>query len=1023
MRGARSTPLILGVLLFPLASPAQHLRFQHLTTDDGLSDNVINCLIKDRTGFLWIGTEKGLDRFDGQRVDKVPGTAFAIASVAEDDEGILWAATKDNGLIRVDPATWETDHFRHTGNEQGSIATDLLTSVHDLNDTTLLIGSREYALIFMDKRTQRFSYWNGAPMLDPAQATDAANAKLGWCHAIAPLNDETLWIGLLNSYLTYLVHTKEHCRMTAVAVHRQGSETQTCAAIVDGDLYSGGWQNGIDVIDLDQLPDTAPTWLPAPHVLPTTDEVLSMVCLNNTTLICGTRAQGILWFATRRQAPISLRHKRTDSSSIASDRIRCLLVDSAGVLWAGTAKGLSWHDPNTWPMRSDRLFDTMQDETPDLTFHMLQSEGQRTIRAYTSNGFYVQDGPGAPIEHHPVLWRGKELQPTTSALDHDGRTLIGTEYGILRSSVIDGSDMQGVDIGSGSAHVFSPGDMYQTRFIAADSLNGRPILVVGVVGYGIEIIDPTTNQVIGNAMHPGGRNVRARSLITDMVRDSHSAYWTSSADGITRWDKSRPLLNGLHVAQAVHTPEGHFAPGVPVQLLEIVGDTLWAVARAGDLLCIANGSLQHIVPPWPVGSMWGLIADGRGRLWITADESLVRYDIGSREFIKVPVNDGREFRKLSRAIALLGDGTIAFAADNALIRFDPGAFDHLPSIPTPYLVSAKSGATEPRITNGMVQLGYRASVLDIHISALAFGFPQPLSFEYRLEGVESEWRACGARDLIRYAGVPVGTNRLLVRVRDPFGRTGPVHQLLVVEVAGPAWQQWWFYACALVLLSIGLYALYRYRLAQALKLQAVRDRIASDLHDEVGSSLSSITIGSQLAAQFSEQDNEQVRSILVRIGETSSESLRSMSDIVWAIDPKNDEGEALVKRMRRIANELLESKGIDVSFSVTGGVEDLRLPMNARKEIVLIYKEAIHNASKYSGASTVQVSVHKRSGILAVSVKDDGRGFDPRLHPDGHGLGSMHRRAGILGATLTVMSSPGQGTLVGAEVDLTRIRD
>ena len=132
---------------------------------------------------------------------------------------------------------------------------------------------------------------------------------------------------------------------------------------------------------------------------------------------------------------------------------------------------------------------------------------------------------------------------------------------------------------------------------------------------------------------------------------------------------------------------------------------------------------------------------------------------------------------------------------------------------------------------------------------------------------------------------------------------------------------------------------------------------------------------------------------------------------------------ALVNRMRRIASELLETKGIDVSFNVSGGVEELQLPMNARKELVLLYKEAVHNASKYSGANTVQVSLHQRNGTLNLSVKDDGRGFDPALHLYGHGLGSMARRAAQLGGRFTLTSAPGMGVLVGVEVDVTRIRD
>ena len=156
---------------------------------------------------------------------------------------------------------------------------------------------------------------------------------------------------------------------------------------------------------------------------------------------------------------------------------------------------------------------------------------------------------------------------------------------------------------------------------------------------------------------------------------------------------------------------------------------------------------------------------------------------------------------------------------------------------------------------------------------MARGFPEPPVFEYRLDGLEEDWRETSAREVIRYAGIPVGEYRLLVRVRDAFGRAGPDDMvtettLLTIRVNGPIWQQWWFYAVAFIIVSSGLYALYNYRLEQAMKLQAVRNRIASDLHDEVGSSLSSITIGAQLAARLSPEASEQVRGLLARMGET-----------------------------------------------------------------------------------------------------------------------------------------------------------
>lgn len=374
-------------------------------------------------------------------------------------------------------------------------------------------------------------------------------------------------------------------------------------------------------------------------------------------------------------------------------------------------------------------------------------------------------------------------------------------------------------------------------------------------------------------------------------------------------------------------------------------------------------------------------------------------------------------------ITLLDDSTLVFAYGDQLMCFDPRVLDGLPDLPAPFLVDATSGGRALDLRNGRLELEHGQGVLDLRVSALMHDMPLPLRFSYRLDGAETDRRTAAAGELVRYAGLPVGTHTWLVRAVDAYGREGPEVRLVTVQVAGPLWQRWWFFALAAVLISLVVYGWSRHRLAQALRLEAMRNRIAGDLHDEVGSSLSSITIGAKLAAQLSAGEDPRVRELLARIGETSSESLRSISDIVWAIDPRNDHGEALVTRMRRIANELLESKGIEVSFSVSGGVEGLKLPMDVRKELVLLYKEAVHNASKYSSAKLVQVSLHRRphgdaGGSLALSVKDDGLGFDPALHPDGHGLGGMQQRARQLGASLILRSAPGLGTLVGVEVGL-----
>ncbi|MBK7553133.1 MAG: hypothetical protein IPI55_00655 [Flavobacteriales bacterium] len=708
---------------------------------------------------------------------------------------------------------------------------------------------------------------------------------------------------------------------------------------------------------------------------------------------------------------------------MSNDHVRCLFHARNGTLWVGTANGLDYHVPTTWSFTAQDIFGDDRSDDEDLFFHRVEADGEHGVRIFSSGGFFVQDSIGAGLHHEPFDHEGRALQPTVIAADHHGVPIVGTEYGIARMAV-NGGPLKAALEPSNEYLTYALGGMYQVRGISADTVRGRPVFVIATLGFGVQVVDANTQVVIGAAMPPSAKKLNTLSLVNSMAKSADGRYWFGSSGGLFSWQRDQPLVTPAASDTGTVVADDFFAPDEDVRQVMLLNDTVWAVTKSGALLCIVDDRLhRYSAPSWMRTAMHGIAADALGHLWITTNDGLLRFDPTDNTFLHVPVNDGQRFRKLSTAITALPDGRMAFCADNTLLTFRPEDFDRLPALPAAYLTDASAAGKTLKVHDGEVVLSYRSSVIDIGVSALALGHPQALLLEYRLDGVEDEWRTIGMSESIRYAGVPEGTHRLLVKVRDGFGRVGPEQLLLTISVNAPFWKRWWFYAIIAAMASSGAYAWSRYRLLQALKLQSVRNRIASDLHDEVGSSLSSITIGSQLAAQLTTLENEQVKKLLARIGETSSESLRSMSDIVWAIDPKNDQGEALVKRMRRIANELLESKGIDVSFSVSGGLEDLKLPMNARKEIVLIFKEAIHNVSKYSGASIVQVSLHRRNGTLAMSVKDDGKGFDPDLHPDGHGLGSMHRRATSLGSTLMLTSAPGLGTLVGVEVDLARIRD
>lgn len=213
-------------------------------------------------------------------------------------------------------------------------------------------------------------------------------------------------------------------------------------------------------------------------------------------------------------------------------------------------------------------------------------------------------------------------------------------------------------------------------------------------------------------------------------------------------------------------------------------------------------------------------------------------------------------------------------------------------------------------------------------------------------------------------------------------------------------------AAVLVLLSILFYNYYRTK--QLLKLQTLRNNIASDLHDDVGSTLSSISIFSELA----KQQTKEVIPMLESIGDSSRKMLESMADIVWTINPENDNFEKIILRMRSFAYELLGAKKIDFEFSADDLVSKLKLPMDVRKNLYLIFKEATNNMVKYADANRAFFSISGTKNNLAMLIRDNGKGFDINKSSQGNGLKNMKKRAQEIGGQLIIESGAGIGTTI-----------
>jgi len=205
---------------------------------------------------------------------------------------------------------------------------------------------------------------------------------------------------------------------------------------------------------------------------------------------------------------------------------------------------------------------------------------------------------------------------------------------------------------------------------------------------------------------------------------------------------------------------------------------------------------------------------------------------------------------------------------------------------------------------------------------------------------------------------------------------------------------------------------YRYRLARLIELERVRTRIASDLHDDIGANLSLLAGMSEMLNQQVPVGEPQMSERLSLMAAVSRRSVEAMSDIVWAVNPNKDHLRDLVQRMRRFASDAFTSRNMGVHFSASGVALDMKLDADVRREVFLVFKEAVNNAVRHSDCASAEIVLAVERGWLTLEVRDHGCGFDPARTDGGEGLVSMRRRAGKLGGTLKVISRPGRGASV-----------
>ncbi len=748
-----------------------------------------------------------------------------------------------------------------------------------------------------------------------------------------------------------------------------------------------------------------------------------------------------------------------------SDAVHGLSFDRRGRIWVGGGFGIFITEPEKLrsPLIEHVPFTRLA--TADLPIVICRTAVHLPEATWlpTSAGVFRFD-------EHGMQFLGEraglvDRTVNTIAEDAGGNLWFGADLGgalrVSRSSVTTFTRAHGLR-DDGVSSIFGNGDAVcatsgGTRFLQC--FEGSGIRVHELVPRSVQFPGWGWNQVV--------------------ARDRSGEYWVATGQGALRWSADLTRVIGLYdsrnglggddvfriwtdsrgdvwfgtfgkhvltrrdraTGQFVRYDESHGMPLVaPTAFAEDREGDVWIGLYTGGVLRFDGKRFERFEKGLPKGFVRGLLFDARGTLWVAANEGVGplhgpvrrsgalslakladgRLAIGTMRGIEIldPAT-GRTTRLTTayglphnEAIAMHVDGEGALWVGTAAGLSRVTRIDE-PGVATPPRprIDAVDGSVVPVLGTHAVsalRLAYPGHRMTVTFSAPDFDPRHPLQFEYRLE-VDAQWTPAGTRRSVTYERLPFGKQRFEVRSVLNGRRSPPA--TIAMNVIPPLWRRWWFVAVVAAAAVALALLLHRMRVAHLLALHEMRMRVATDLHDDLGSSLSRISILSEVAKRGNAR-------VLDEIGETARGVVDALGDSIWSIDPRRDDLQSVLARVRHFAADVLEAKSIAMDFDVPPSLAGLQLTPEKRRELFLILKEAINNAAKHSGASKLAVAAQVDGSRLHVRVEDDGRGFAKEHLNGGHGLPSMTARAARAGGSLLIGSSPGAGTRIEVTIPI-----
>ncbi len=987
--------------IFQVFPQSGEIYFDRLSVKDGLSHSTVFSIVQDTTGFIWIATQEGLNKYDGYEFilyrhnpsDPTSISSNWISKLYVDSDGNLWILTLDGKLNRY---VFEKDSFIRYEPEQADSVSEKINFITIAEDIkrNLWVGTTSGKFYKYSKLQDRFH--KEAPIFN-------YDIHL---HCMFFDRSGNLWLGTWKG-LVLIKNFNIKIANPALQKFDTGIIFQITQDVRNR-IWVASVGKGLFVFDANGGLLRNYQYEPANPFSLSSNRVSSIFFDSNNRLWVGTIDKGINILEKEDGRFKRYKNNPVENWSVGKGAVFSFFEDKNKIVWISTyGGGISKFDENKQFFKCISYEPGNPKSLPPYSVISICEDSKSGLWVGTDGGG-LSYKPENSVEFLHFFQNAKETgSNTVTAIeeDHKGNIWVGfdqsTPIYIYNTKRKKFEKNEKLNFGFGCISV-----------LFEDHANA---MWIGTCSNGLYKLIENEDKIIPYNTNNG--KLRDDVILSVFEDGKHNVWVGTMHGGLTKIS-----ADGKRVENFLH--ESHNRKSISSNsiwcITEDKAGTIWIGTWGGGLNKFNSGKKEFetftIDNGLPDNTVYAALPDSSGFLWLSTNRGIAKFDTKNFNIINFTQSDGLRNLEFNGGAFCIGkSGKYYLGGTEGITYFYPSKVKKkffIPSVTlTKFRVFNKPLKLPEILKTNTVTLTYRQNFFSIEFAVLDYSSPENNKYSYKLEGIDKEWINSGNKRTASYTNIAPGEYLFRVKGANSNGVWAKKEAKLLIVILPPFWLTWWFKLIIVGLILFTLWEIHNYRLNKALEIERTRNKIARDLHDEVSATITGIVyFANAVLNEIGKTTTQSVKNLLSLIIESATEAGEMMSDIIWSINPENDSWEIVLPKFRRYVSDLCESKNIGYKIDIPEKTVVKEITMEQRRNLWLIFKEMVTNAVKHSDCTELQVTIYFEKNELFLLVKDNGMGFDPGKHTDRNGIKNIYNRVKEMEGIVNLDTAIGKGT-------------